>query len=62
MLVSCRIPMVVIYFKFTNDAEFKKYIKRQCEDLVLAYFATYDLTLRLLYGIQTSAVSGDVST
>ena len=33
--VNCGIPVVKTYIKFVSDFEFKKYIKRKCEDLRL---------------------------
>ena len=35
ILVSCGIPTVDTYVNYIGDAEFKKYIKRQCEDLAI---------------------------
>ena len=31
-MISCGIPFVDTYVKYTRDAQFKKYTKRQCED------------------------------
>ena len=33
IIVNCGIPMVNTYINFVSDYEFKKYIKRKCEDL-----------------------------
>ena len=35
VLASCGIPMVDTYVNYISDVEFKKYIKRQCEDLAI---------------------------
>ena len=33
IMISCGIPIVDTYVKYTRDGQFKKYSKRQCEDL-----------------------------
>ena len=40
IMVSCGIPMVNTYVNYIGDAEFKKYIKRQCEDLAIQSWHT----------------------
>ena len=40
ILVNCGIPMVDTYVNYISDAEFKKYIKRQCEDLAIQSWHT----------------------
>ena len=56
--------MVDPYVNYISDAEFKKYIKRQCEDLAIQSWNTLLHTTSLCdcCGIQTSAATGAVST
>ena len=61
-LVSCGNFMVDAYVNYICDAELKKMLgclvtMRRVSNLVLAYDATFHLTLRLLYGIQTSGAT-----
>ena len=40
IMVSCGIPMIDTYVNYTRDAEFKKYTKRQSEDLAFQSWHT----------------------
>ena len=40
VLANCGIPMVDTYVNYISDAEFKMYIKRQCEDLAIQSWLT----------------------
>ena len=40
IMASCGIPIVDTCLNYIRDAEFKKYIKRQCEDLAIQFWHT----------------------
>ena len=70
IMVSCGIPMVdTLHQNYIRDAEFKKYIKRQCEDLAIQSWHTLlhlislsDCNRGFNHRIQSSAASRTLST